>query len=297
MIRRMLLNVLCICLLLTAMGCNSKQEEQTESDDIPAAGYDTETGSEVLSEDDRESADVTESNREEQTESDIPASGSNTETGKEVLSEDDGESADVSENGQEERAELPQCYAELIAAATACLEGNAEEDGNYDFSCIIYGFGPNMDEDDKANFGYLIEDIDGNGTEELIFGENGPGAWDGVIYDLYTIHDGELVHVFDGWDRNRYYLCENNGMFANEGSSSAFTGGNAYYVFEGTELHLVEAVLFNNQESPDNPWFYSTTTDDYYDLENAEPINEDQARAIMKGYVYAHTKFIPFVEE
>lgn len=292
--RRMMLSVLCICILLMAMGCNSKQEEQTESD-IPASGYDTEIGNEVLSEDGRESAGVTESDREEQTESDIAASGSDTETGNEVLAEDDRDPADVTENGQEERAELPQCYAELIADATECIQGNVKEEvEDYDFSYIIYWYGAYYGA--SMGLGYLIEDIDGDGTEELIFGENGSGASDGTIYDLYTINDGKLVHVFDGGERDRYYLCE-NGIIANEGSSSAFTGGNAYYVFEGTELHLVEAVLFNDRESPDNPWFYSTTPDDYYDLENAEPINEDQARAIIEGYVYARPTFIPFVKE
>ena len=67
MIRRMMLSVLCICILLTTMGCNSDREVQTESD-ILASGGDTETGNEVLSEESRESAEVTESNREEQTE-------------------------------------------------------------------------------------------------------------------------------------------------------------------------------------------------------------------------------------
>ena len=57
MIRRRVLSVLCICILLTAMGCNSKQEEQTESD-IPASRYDTETENEVLAEDGRETAVV-----------------------------------------------------------------------------------------------------------------------------------------------------------------------------------------------------------------------------------------------
>lgn len=258
MIRRIMLSVLCICILLTAMGCNNHREEQTESD-IPASGYDTETGNEVLSEDGRESADVTESDREEQTES-----------------------------------ELPQCYKELIASATECIEGNVKEDEDYEFSFIIYAYGAYQGA--SGGYGYLIEDIDGNGTEELIFGANGSGASDGVIYDLYTIDDGELVHVFDGGERDRYYLCE-NGMIANEGSSGASTSVFAYYVFEGTELHLVEAVLYNGWESPDNPWFYSTQTDNCYDLENAEPINEDQAWAIREGYVYAHQTFIPFVEK
>ncbi len=292
--RRMMLSVLCICILLTAMGCNSHREEQTESD-IPASGYDTETENEVLPEDGRESADITESDREEQSESDIPASGSDTETGNEVMSEDDRESAGVTENGQEERAELPQCYEKLIADATECIQGNVKEEvEDYDFSYIIYWYGAYYGA--SMGLGYLIEDIDGDGTEELIFGENSSGASDGTIYDLYTINDGELVHVFDGGERDRYYLCE-NGMIANEGSSGASYSRDAYYIFMGTELHLVEAVLYNGTDSPNNPWFYSTKTDDIFDLGNAEPINKDQAWAIIEGYVYAHTTFIPFVEE
>lgn len=256
---RITLSVLYICILLMATGCNSHAEEQAEVD-ISTSGYDNEITDEVISDEKTVSADVTES-------------------------------------GQEEQTQLPVCYQELINDAKECLGGNVEkEPADYDFCYIISAYGPHFDDEDKERLGYLIEDIDGNGTEELIFGENGTGAWEGVVYDLYTIYDGELVHVFSGGERDRYYLC-GEGMIANEGSSSAATSSNTYYLFEGTELYLVEAILYNGGDSPENPWFYSTLTDDYYDLENAEPINEEQAQAIMEKYVYERTAFIPFMEE
>lgn len=233
--------MLCICILLTALGCGSKSEN------------------EELSEESVESAAATESDRKEQ-----------------------GEAHDY--------------YEALIADARECIEGKVKESEDYDFSYMIYRYGAYYGA--SMGLGYRIEDIDGNGTNELIFGENSEpdSAYEGVIYDLYTMDDGELIHVFGGGERSRYYLCE-NGMIAHEGSSSAATSVNAYYTFEGTELHLAEAVLYNGWDYEDNPWFYSTQTDSYYHVGDAEPVNEEQARTIMEKYVYKHLEFIPFVEE
>lgn len=199
---------------------------------------------------------------------------------------------------QEEQTGPRDYYEELIADARGCIEGKVEEDPEeyYDFSYIIYWYGAYYGA--SMRLGYLIEDIDGNGTDELIFGQNDDpdSAWNGVIYDLYTISDGELVHVFSGGERARYILCE-NGMIAFEGADGADISEFAYYIFEGTEIHLVEAVLFNGWVDRDNPWFYSTQTDSAYDTENAESVSEEQARGIMEKYIFEHPVFIPFVEE
>lgn len=294
---RMLLGICSLFILLMAAGCRDALEEPTAAD-LPSPEYDTESENEILNEDGSEPVDAAEGGLEEQAESDLPVSGYDTESaydtasGNEALSEDGSEPADVTER---EQTELPDCYEGLIATARECIEGTVQEGQDYDFSVIILMYA-NLD--DKERMGYLIEDIDGDGTEELIFGQNADpdSAWNGVVYDLYTICDGELVHVFDGWDRNRYYLCE-NGMIANEGSGSASTSISAYYVFEGSELHLVEAVRLNGWDDPDHPWSYSTQSTDYYDMENAEFISEEQARAIMGQYIYRHPVFTPFVEE
>lgn len=183
-------------------------------------------------------------------------------------------------------------YEELIAAARECVINNDEEVSEaYDFSTAIY-----MNREYEI-LGYMIEDIDGNGTDELILGENAAkpdSTWDGIIYDIYTISDGELVHVLDGWERNRYYFCE-NGMIANEASGGAGYSAYTYFTFDGTELYLVESVIYDGWRDETNPWFYSTET--YDDTENAEPISEEQALAIMKKYVYEYPTFIPFAED
>lgn len=290
---RIMISVLCICILLTASGCGTGVENET------------------LSYQNMESTVSTESNQEEQTESDdyYEETTEDTEESGVSVQEEQSESndnyeettADTEESGvsnQEEQTGPRDYYEQLIADARECIEGKVEEDPEeyYDFSYIIYRYGAYFGA--SLRLGYLIEDIDGNGTDELIFGQNDDpdSAWNGVIYDLYTISDGELVHVFSGGERSTYTLCE-NGMIAHEGADGADMFVFAYYIFEGIELHLVEAVLSNGWADRDNPWFYSTQTDSYYDTEKLESVSEEQAWAIIEKYIYEHPVFIPFVEE
>lgn len=193
-----------------------------------------------------------------------------------------------------EQSEERGYYEELIAAARECaVKNNGEKPESYDFSSVIY-----MKKDwDYGTLGYLIKDIDGNGTCELIFGGNADESvswYDGIIYDIYTISNGELVHVLDGWERSRYFLCE-NGMIAHEGSGSAFDGTNSYFALEGEELYLVESVTWNYEAEGDACVYYYTTESEY-DTENAEIISAEQADAIIEKYVYEHIAFIPFAE-
>lgn len=183
-------------------------------------------------------------------------------------------------------------YDELIAQARDVLENF---DGNYPeeepFSSVFYQHW------DYETLGYLIKDIDGNGVDELIFGANTDGwdngGWDGIVYDIYTIVNEEVVHVLDGWERNRYYLCE-NGVIANETSSTAFEFSYNYYAYSGTQLTLVESVIHNSLQDEEDPWFYSTENEP--DVKNAEPISQQKATEIMDKYVHEHPQYTPFVE-
>lgn len=218
------ISMLCICILLAASGCGTGEENNASFDES------------------MEPAAVTESNQEEQTKSNDyykemtadaeeseghgsgsdPVSESDIDKENEASSDDNMESAAVTDSDRKDQTEPRDYYEELIDAARECVKGNVVEEPEkyYDFSYIIYWYGAYYGA--SMGLGYLIEDIDGNGTDELIFGQNDdPGsAWNGVIYDLYTISDGELVHVFSGGERDVYYFCE-NGMIANEGADGA----------------------------------------------------------------------------
>ena len=73
------------------------------------------------------------------------------------------------------------------------------------------------------NLGYLIKDIDGDGVDELLLGENDSNPeknYDGLIYDLYTYADGKIgVGDSDntvGCYLIGYYLDENAGSMQKE---------------------------------------------------------------------------------
>lgn len=195
-------------------------------------------------------------------------------------------------------------YDALIAEAQDVLENYdrlSDEMGDH-FSWVFYA---NWD---YETLGYILRDLDGNGVEELIFGENGENGWDGIVYDLYTIVNGEVVHIFDGWERNIYYLCE-NGCIANEAAYSGFEFSYAYYAYSGTELALIEAVIYSNARYVEDrdQRFYSTVyaglLEDYEYEYGEKPAPEDyyeitseKAEEILAGYVYERPRFTPFVE-
>ncbi len=151
-------------------------------------------------------------------------------------------------------------------------------------------FGLNID---FSDYGYIITDVDGNGVDELIIGENGPGAWDGVIYNMYTLIDGKMVRIICGGDRSRYYLCE-NGLFANEGSNGASSSIYVYHNYSDAKLEIQEAVIYDGYKDAENPWFYSMESEDVNDASN---ISEDEARQIIDSYNYEKLDFISFSDD
>lgn len=182
-------------------------------------------------------------------------------------------------------------YDELIAKARKILKNpDSEYSEESEFSSVLFM------KSEYETFGYLIKDLDCNGINELIIGANtdgwDEGSWDGVIYNIYTIVNGEVVQVLNGWERNRYYLCE-NGSIANEGSSSAFESNNSYYKYSGSELTLIESVIFNSTIDENNPWYYSTESE--YDIEKAESISKEKANEIMNKYKHVKLKYTPFI--
>lgn len=157
---------------------------------------------------------------------------------------------------------------------------------------------------------YYIADLDNNGTNELVLGEDwvikrmNPAtketeiiAYD-VIYGIYTLKNDNLVSVFEGGQRDILYFCE-NGILANEGSSSASSGIHAYYTYNNRELHLKEAVIYDALESDGvtqraNPWFYSTST--YFSDDDEFMITEEKAHEIMDKYKCIDVDFIKFID-
>ena len=109
----------------------------------------------------------------------------------------------------------------------------------------------NSGTDPLKGIGYIFQDLDGDGTMELMIGETGDAAQaDSCIFAILTLKDGKPVTVHRGWERYRVYpifdrQAERFGYYA-EGSSGA---SNSVYEYglAGTgmaqwdEAHSLEA--------------------------------------------------------
>ena len=101
----------------------------------------------------------------------------------------------------ESGAVIPEAYQPVIAKYVTALTEHwgGEACSNADISILVsYATSP-------SELGYALLDLDNDGTDELVIANDAERQ---VIYDLYSLVDGKLVHVFTGWDRNSYELRE-----------------------------------------------------------------------------------------
>lgn len=134
------------------------------------------------------------------------------------------------------------------------------------------------------NLGYAMQDLDGNGIDELII-------TDGLnIYDLYTIIQDEEVgplHLISAMERIQYFLTT-DGWIYNLGSGGALVSYHTLYSLEGRELKLLNGYMMDADTDPNNPWFY-------YDGENRlGPCPTAEAAAATDAIVFQEIPFTPF---
>lgn len=134
--------------------------------------------------------------------------------------------------------------------------------------------------------GWLLRDLDGDGTELLLGADWGDGHT--VIFNIYRLDGAKAVRVVDGWSRSRWYLCT-DGSLAHEGSDGASEGTYSYYRYENGALRHLETVI-----SLDG-WLYSDTTDHYVGGKGFRPVSEDEANAVREKYTHETLSFTPFV--
>lgn len=106
-------------------------------------------------------------------------------------------------------------YDEILSKIAASIV-NGEESDNGEFSYMYPKFGGMG----ASDFGYAFIKINEN-EQALVVGENGTVEYPSILYDMYEEKDGELIHIFSGGDRDRYYATDTTGAFIEEGSSSA----------------------------------------------------------------------------
>ena len=128
-----------------------------------------------------------------------------------------------------------------------------------------YAFGNGISEyiGYSEHVGYALQDLNGDGTPELIIagtGENNNA--NGVICEIDTLVNGQPVQVACSSARDRYYL-RLDGTVLNEGSGGAGHSATIVYRLEGSGLVPVESVFTYFDGKPTDGYYYSNTGSTY----------------------------------
>ena len=149
---------------------------------------------------------------------------------------------------------IPEAYQPVIAKYVTALTEHwgGEACSNADISLLVsYATSP-------SELGYALLDLDNDGTDELIIANDAERQ---VMYDLYSLVDGKLVHVFTGWDRNSYELREGYRIL-NIGSNGAASADYVYCHLSNGQLVTDSLIRFDAATDPDHPWFRGTGEND-----------------------------------
>lgn len=168
------------------------------------------------------------------------------------------------------------------------------------FDALLQGFDPLQYEEkglnslpgmikDVTQVGYCMEDLDGDGSSELLIG----AVDEPFIYAMYTVKDGQEVQVIDAMERSTYELTS-DGLILNRGSNGAASYGYNLYSFASGELVFQDGLVFDAGKDEQNPWFY--TKSEAWDSDALEPIDTATAEATEQDLLdsVVPVSFIPF---
>lgn len=141
--------------------------------------------------------------------------------------------------------------------------------------------------------GWLLRDLDGDGTSELLLGADWGDGY-GVIFNIYRLDGAKAVRVVDGWSRSQYFLCS-DGTLAHEWSGGADHWGRTYLRY-GKTLLPIESVFDRG-----GVWYHAKGLD-ALSLEDTQlegrckVIPSAEAEQLMERYTkqYEALPFTPF---
>lgn len=141
--------------------------------------------------------------------------------------------------------------------------------------------------------GYALIDINCDNTKELVITGIHENAKPNCIYDMYTLLDGEVIHVFSSGDRSPYYLY-NNGYIENSWANNTGESGHDFFKLENGKLKLIERVTYDawyaeeigvmssiQDNNGDDNCYFKSNTDNKSDYVQ---ITENEATKIIESY-------------
>lgn len=180
-----------------------------------------------------------------------------------------------------------QCILSVVQARAVAANG-----GSFDAGLFSSTLAPQNDSFQTP--GWTLYDIDGDGSSELLFGENGDGGWDGIVYNIYR-SDG--TRVVDGWERSRYRICE-GGVVMHEGASGADDSFITFYRYENGMLSVIETLYYyqgacyHGVGKKDTDFLVSYNNG--YQTPGFTVVSDSRAEEILESYAKPSLTFTPF---
>ena len=141
--------------------------------------------------------------------------------------------------------------------------------------------------------GWLLRDLDGDGTSELLLGADWGDGY-GVIFNIYRLDGAKAVRIVDGWSRSQYFLSS-DGTLAHEWSGGADHWGRTYLRY-GETLLPIESVFDRG-----GVWYHAKgldalSLDDTQREDRCKTIPRAEAEQLMERYTkqYEALPFTPF---
>ena len=214
--------------------------------------------------------------------------------------------AKIRENSEfgEETESIYRKYAEIISEYGEMIrvkDNNSQKYGDDIASEFLIG---SYDESVKA--GYAFYDVNEDGVQELLLGENygiPDYGFDSVIYNIYTVNNnGEVYLLAKGGARDRFYICTNStvdrtgmqhGAFiSEEGSGGATFSSNKFYRLGSDGLRYIESVFTDGIDENNEALAYYTKEEPYTD--KSTQITMDEFWKISDSYHHVYIEFTPF---
>ena len=152
-------------------------------------------------------------------------------------SQDKGENAPKDQDFDEYKTKAYSLYSDIANAVLKSIQTGVDSQ-NEEYSYMYAQFGSMA----SSNFAYGRLDINDDGLDEFFLGESGTNEFPCVIYDIYTVVDGKIVHLFSGGARNRMYFTDTTNVLLNEWSNGADSSWSQYVQLVDDKLKPVELV-------------------------------------------------------
>ena len=146
--------------------------------------------------------------------------------------------------------------------------------------------------------GFTFMDLNGDDIQELIIGAIKNAEQDPLVFEIWTLKNGEPVMLAQSGARNRYYMqyAEDDDMWSVAYEAENGAANHAVYDLQLVDgaFEVIQGIVFDAVANENLPWFMTYDLD--WNTSNDVPIDEDTADAVMEEgrNLYKAIAFLPY---